>query len=348
MFGGISIEGSIIVERQDANVQAYANSDVTAKKLLGGAIEPPPWASPLIKTLEVCTGLPGTRKWIPDPPESPSDPGSPYAFGGLASPSGSPGPAQLKKKKKDPFPPLSWGSSKGNGSYFNSQAEDPSGLYSTNSRSPVTAGRSTGGFDNMDWKPNDSTSKFETHFQSDFSTQNQGRGQGHNRMSMSMSQPPTTDLFDPFDSAPSSHARSMSMASPRSLSSNSNRYSTFDPSDPYKPFSTSTNNGVSPSRSNSINHSPTRIKPELSRPLQPNEGVARAIGLYEFKAVESGDLSFSKGDIITVTKKSDSTDDWCAHSWAATTSANTDHYLRWTGKLDGRQGIFPANFVEVI
>lgn len=71
------------------------------------------------------------------------------------------------------------------------------------------------------------------------------------------------------------------------------------------------------------------MRPELTRPLSPSEGLARAIALYDFNAVESGDLGFKKGDIVTVTKKSDSVDDW------------------WTGKLNGREGIFPANFVEL-
>jgi hypothetical protein len=48
----------------------------------------------------------------------------------------------------------------------------------------------------------------------------------------------------------------------------------------------------------------------LSRPLAQGEGVGRAIALYDFRAVESGDLSFSKGQVITITEKSDSTDAW--------------------------------------
>jgi hypothetical protein len=54
------------------------------------------------------------------------------------------------------------------------------------------------------------------------------------------------------------------------------------------------------------------IKPreELASPLLPHEGVARAIALFNFDAVEDGDLSFRKGDVIVITKKSDSTDDW--------------------------------------
>jgi hypothetical protein len=54
------------------------------------------------------------------------------------------------------------------------------------------------------------------------------------------------------------------------------------------------------------------IKPreELARPLLPHEGVARAIALFNFDAVEDGDLSFKTGDVIVITKKSGSTDDW--------------------------------------
>lgn len=54
------------------------------------------------------------------------------------------------------------------------------------------------------------------------------------------------------------------------------------------------------------------IKPreELAQPLLPHEGVARAIALFNFDAVEDGDLSFEKGDVIVITKMSDSTDDW--------------------------------------
>ena len=51
-------------------------------------------------------------------------------------------------------------------------------------------------------------------------------------------------------------------------------------------------------------------KAELTRPLQPSEGVARAIALFDFNAVQSGDLSFKKGQVIIVTEMSDNTDTW--------------------------------------
>jgi hypothetical protein len=71
-------------------------------------------------------------------------------------------------------------------------------------------------------------------------------------------------------------------------------------------------------------------KPELNTPLSPEEGVGRAIALFDFNAVEPGDVSFSKGQVITITKKTGTTDTW------------------WTGKVNGRSGTFPANFVEVV
>jgi SH3 domain-containing YSC84-like protein 1 len=110
LFGGVSVEGSVIMERQDANFQAY-ESPVTARMLLGGTIEPPDWASPLIKTLEACTRMPGGREWINDFSGGTSE--STYAFGGGTASPGSrvntPSSLQKKKKKDAPaFPPPTW------------------------------------------------------------------------------------------------------------------------------------------------------------------------------------------------------------------------------------------------
>ncbi|KAG0230958.1 hypothetical protein BGX31_005693 [Mortierella sp. GBA43] len=50
--------------------------------------------------------------------------------------------------------------------------------------------------------------------------------------------------------------------------------------------------------------------------------------LYDFAGEQATDLSFKKGDIITVIKKTDSRNDW------------------WTGRLQGREGSFPANYTQ--
>ncbi|KAJ6501687.1 hypothetical protein C8R47DRAFT_237635 [Mycena vitilis] len=321
LFGGLSIEGSVIVERQDANVQAYG-SQVTSKLLLSGAVTPPPWAATLIKTLDACTGLPGNRQWI-----SESEPENGYAFG---TPTNETPPSQLRKKRKNDkieFPPASWGESRESGSYFSDQV----------------AGASLRGkpeFDNWeDQGSNTTTSQFPTKFQSDFTPEQDTKGYRHSRGAASISHTPTVyDLFDPspvssspFDNKPTqAHTRSMS-DSP--YSSDPNNFA--PPSTLYGSKVSTTPPNVSPTSERQFSSmSPSFIqpKPELVKPLSPHEGVARAIALYDFQAAQPGDLSFSKGVIIVITKRSDSTDDW------------------WTGYLtDPRKtGIFPANFVEVV
>lgn len=92
LFGGLSIEGSVILERQDANCTAYGEEHVTSKMLLTGVVPPPPWASSLIETLERSTG--DIKGWIqegdedvPSPARALSPDGGPaeYAFGGGVS-----------------------------------------------------------------------------------------------------------------------------------------------------------------------------------------------------------------------------------------------------------------------
>lgn len=311
------------MERQDANAIAY-NSPVTARLLLGGAIDPPEWASTLTQTLQACTGMPGNRKWI----EEGTADGN-YVFGGLASPGTELSPSYLKKKRKEhkpSFPPAEWGSSKDSGSYFTSTDEIPQ----TRSRSKT-------------WDPQaEATSPFETRFESDFNPEPQPSRHPRFSQSVSYSRSNSNDLSNSTNASGSStqpnrlHTKSMSMASPR--------YSDVTSPSP-NPFSSSPSRyGVKsddydddmygPTLGNSLRdtHSPPFItpKPELVKPLQPHEGVARAIALYDFRAVEvnpenmllrvtseakllndqSGDLSFSKGDVITILQKSDSNDDW--------------------------------------
>ncbi|KAJ9192637.1 hypothetical protein DTO166G4_9180 [Paecilomyces variotii] len=50
LFAGVSLEGSMLVERKDANEKLY-NSKVTARQLLSGTIRPPPAAEPLLRVL---------------------------------------------------------------------------------------------------------------------------------------------------------------------------------------------------------------------------------------------------------------------------------------------------------
>lgn len=50
LFAGVSLEGSLLIERRDANEKLY-NSRITASQLLSGGVRPPPAAAPLMRVL---------------------------------------------------------------------------------------------------------------------------------------------------------------------------------------------------------------------------------------------------------------------------------------------------------
>ncbi|KAI9295990.1 DUF500-domain-containing protein [Neoconidiobolus thromboides FSU 785] len=54
-----------------------------------------------------------------------------------------------------------------------------------------------------------------------------------------------------------------------------------------------------------------------------------AVALYDYHSDQAQDLSFNRGDVITIIKKTESQNDW------------------WKGELHGKQGDFPANYVEL-
>ncbi|WOO81199.1 Regulator of cytoskeleton and endocytosis [Vanrija pseudolonga] len=67
-------------------------------------------------------------------------------------------------------------------------------------------------------------------------------------------------------------------------------------------------------------------------PLKPKPGAAAKVyctAIFDYEAQAAGDLSFSAGDRIEIVERTDSAEDW------------------WTGRLDGRQGIFPGNYTQV-
>lgn len=77
-----------------------------------------------------------------------------------------------------------------------------------------------------------------------------------------------------------------------------------------------------------------RDRPKPTRPTAPKPkfgygdqkiaiGPNQAVATFAFEADQPGDLGFKKGDIIDIVKKTDSTNDW------------------WTGRLEGKEGIFP-------
>ncbi len=60
------------------------------------------------------------------------------------------------------------------------------------------------------------------------------------------------------------------------------------------------------------------------------DSLPQALTLYNYRAEMKCDLEFRKGQVIQVMTRTDSQNDW------------------WEGKLEGRVGIFPANYVKFI
>ncbi|KNE71583.1 hypothetical protein AMAG_16145 [Allomyces macrogynus ATCC 38327] len=54
-----------------------------------------------------------------------------------------------------------------------------------------------------------------------------------------------------------------------------------------------------------------------------------ALAMFDFDAQQPGDLPFHKGDLITIVKRGDTQEQW------------------WLGRCNGREGMFPANYVQV-
>jgi len=76
---------------------------------------------------------------------------------------------------------------------------------------------------------------------------------------------------------------------------------------------------------------PPSTPPVNNRPLpptnQPPQNQPQCTALYNYAAQESDELTLRKGDIITIIKEHP---DW------------------WEGELNGRVGVFPANYVQKI
>lgn len=130
LFGGMSVEGSVIAERGDANRIAYGDN-LTAKQILTGTFDPPDWAYHLIDVLDGATSLPGGQTWVEDedmgamgrtPQRKGAKAGSGYAFGeGL----GAGGSRPANRKRSSSLWSIGSSKSRGNDSDRNVAVFDP-------------------------------------------------------------------------------------------------------------------------------------------------------------------------------------------------------------------------------
>jgi hypothetical protein len=228
--------------------------------------------------------MPGSRKWINDQNH---DFRSNYAFGGgVGSPGNENGPSVKSGKKKkvqnNPFPPPAWGHRTDSGSYFQSEFPDDFGTPTTTPRTWNSSRDKADPFSTVD---------FDTHFESDFSPDDQqtpsqlSRSRDSTAMNNAFASGPLLDSLPSSDFTHSTmspkstaHSRSMSAASPFSHGSLSST----------NPFMSNVGSGsTSHQRSFSLAHPPyVTPKPDLTTPLPPEDGIARATALYNFEAVE--------------------------------------------------------------
>ncbi|KAI5807431.1 hypothetical protein DFH27DRAFT_640238 [Peziza echinospora] len=261
LFAGVSLEGSVIVERKDANKKFY-NGAVSASQLLGGNIPAPPAADALLRVLE-------SRSFRSD---------------------------RISE---------------------NSMYND-SPVYDSNRDETVWEGRTGDAYGEG---------------------RRGGAGQSRNSTGSGVSRSSTwqDDVYDREASTYNAPRRSNTTSQAR-IGRASIAASPVFPEDgqrgPNQQFqrqyfqSTYSDEATpAPTRSSigSVKQAPgrpTAPKPAFNKPTSPI-GPNQAVALYTFEGDQQGDLSFKKGDIITITKRTDSANDW------------------WTGSIGGRTGIFP-------
>lgn len=283
LFAGVSLEGSVILERREANRKFYGNN-CTTKLILSGRIRPPPSVDPLFRVLESRAFNYRTRNDDYDDYDSDYDDDYyddiPSSFSSSRDDSssrfGRSGSMRRSRREDDDNGRGSRGGYRG--SYrdddyddFDDDFEDPSGAkdyYASYRRGGLGAGAGS----------KTRSSRYDS------------RDRNYDR----------------------DYNSRRSYDNGRDVDDLSNRFSKSRIS------STGASNGGTYNRS----------APEPSR--NTSSGIPKAVALYSFAGEEPGDLPFRKGDVITIIKKSNSQNDW------------------WTGKVNGREGIFPANYVELV
>lgn len=291
LFAGISVEGSVILERREANRKFYGNS-CTSKMILSGRIRPPPGVDPLFRVLESRAFNYRTNNGyesdeygsdfyddIPDSFSTADSDENSRRRGGA--------PSFSRRNKAGSSYNRRSGYDDDYDDRYQSDDDDPnsvSGYYSSQRRSGgVGSGRRRGGY-------NDD-------YDDDYSDDN-GRDRSYSRSSRG---PPRN--------YGRGQIRGGNYGRERDVDDLSNRFSKTRLSS-----GGASSGGV------------------LSRPSaeEPRSSAPKAVALYSFAGEEPGDLPFRKGDVITILKKSDSQNDW------------------WTGRVNENEGVFPANYVELV
>ena len=115
--------------------------------------------------------------------------------------------------------------------------------------------------------------------------------------------------------------------SPGRLSSDQGSTSSVPP--PYSPPNGTSTAPASGALAAAAAHKKPAPPPPKPKPGRLTQNVETVTALYDYGAQEAGDLSFSAGDVIEIVHRTQDQNEW------------------WTGRVDGREGQFPGNYVQL-
>ncbi|AET38446.1 SYLF and SH3 domain-containing protein Ecym_2747 [Eremothecium cymbalariae DBVPG len=291
LFAGVSVEGSIIIERRDANRKFYGAS-CTTKAILSGLVNAPPSVDPLFRVLRA-------RAFNPRKPDGASVDGT--------------------------------------DSYTEDYYGDVPSNFESNDQESSSADRRQRGLR--------STSNYHSGSRDNY-REYDDYGLPTNRNASGRNNSPGYDGYLDDDDSSDYFTRGTTSTRIKNNSGSRQKASSRGVDDEYSADisalsgrfqnSSKPNDSIAPSR-------PTSEKPDFgllntgskgshsaSIRDRPSSGTPKAVALYTFKGEQDGDLPFRTGDVIAILKKSNSQDDW------------------WTGRVNGQEGIFPANYVELV
>lgn len=294
LFAGVSLEGSMLVERREANRKFYG-SNCTAKSILSGNVDPPPECEILFRVLDsrVFSGNSNGYDddgYYNDIPDDFSDSESNNGNFRRANTYDDSDDRRSGRRRGD----SDAAARRGGGSSWEDDYYDQQPDYRAPGRRSTVS--SSGGGSGGRRRYDEDDYEFQrSHFKSTYSDNPNG---------------PTR----PTAPKPSFDSKPPASSPPRD-----------------------SNGGGRPRRATESD-APARYDRERAqekvreqdRRREATEQGEKAVALFTFDSQQSGDLGFRKGDIITIVKRSESRDDW------------------WTGRKAGVQGIFPANYVELV
>jgi len=134
----------------------------------------------------------------------------------------------------------------------------------------------------------------------------------------------TAGSASPVTRSPSSTSTTLNKKAPPPPPSLKNQVSGYDTGAAPPPYSA----GTTAASSVVTKRPPPPVPASKPKPKPAEPPKKYVVALYDFAAQADGDLEFKAGDRIELVERTGSVEDW------------------WTGKINGRQGVFPGNYVQ--